>query len=226
MRDLTKRFIADGILGGLAGGVVMAVWFFAVDALRGELPLTLRTLADATARFIPGASAHPTVAPALLVYFAAQMAAFALIGVVTMFTLAFGRRDIALFLPLTVFIVGMEAFLGAAFMMFGPAGAVALPWWKVMAGDLAAAAAVLAVIMRREPQIASDLAESWHATWGETITVACPDTGAPALIAFNADRGVICKCSNWPKRYGCKRDCVRARRRPRLAVSSGAARTL
>ena len=218
MRDLTKRLIGDRNLAGLAGGVVMATWFCAVDALRGELPQTLRTLADATARFIPGASAHPAIASALLVYFAAQMTAFALIGVVTVFTLAFGRRDIALFIPLTVFIVGTEAFFGAAFMMFGPAGSVAMPWWKVMAGDLAAAATVLAVIVRREPQIASDLAESWHATWGETTTVVCPNTGAPALISFNTDRGVICKCTNWPQRYDCKRNCVRAR--PRLAVNN------
>lgn len=211
MRDPTKRLITDGALGGLAGGSVMALWFFAVDALHGDLPQTVQALAAASARFLPGISARGSVAPPFFLYLVAHMAAFALIGIAAVLVLAYGRRDITLFVPLTVFIVGMEAFLGAAFMMFGPAAVVALPWWKVMIGDLAAAATVLAVIVRREPQIASDLAESWRATWGVTSTVTCPDTGAPAVIAFNAERGVICRCSNWPGRYNCERECVLAR---------------
>ncbi len=210
MRDPTKRLITDGALGGLAGGFVMALWFFAVDALHGDLPQTARALAAASGRLLPGISAQTSFVSPLAVYLVAHMAAFTLIGVVAVLTLAYGRRDIALFVPLTVFIVGMEVFLGAAFMMFGPAAAVALPWWKVMVGDLAAAATVLAVIVRREPQIASDLVESWRATWGDTTTVTCPDTGAPAVIAFNAQRGVICRCSNWPRRYDCERECVLA----------------
>ncbi len=153
------RLLIDGAVAGAIGAVVIALWYLIFDAARG-LPLnSLQALAGtlfegfARGRLEPGT----LILGHVVFYFCI----FALIGIVAAVLLEAGEVDAELFPTMLVFVVAFEVFAIMIMMLLGPSGAVSLPWWKFIIGDLMATAAILAFFLERHPTLARQLEGPW-----------------------------------------------------------------
>lgn len=156
------RIISDGVVAGVAGGVVIALWFSIFDAARGR---PLETPALLAAALIHGARGPIMLtAPAWLLvgeYSIAHFLAFAVIGAIGALLIDASERNPELFGTLFIFTIAFEVFFIAVIMLMGPAAAAAMPWWKVIIGNLMATAAMLAYFFWRQPALAANLLGPW-----------------------------------------------------------------
>lgn len=161
MQQSRTRLVIDGVVAGLIGGAVIAVWFFIFDAARGE---PLKTPAILAAALLHGAH-QPTLSGAawMLVgeYMVAHFLAFAIIGAVAAMLMAAAQKHSELFGTLFLFTIGFEVFFIALIMLLGPAAQAAVSWWKGVIGNLMATAAILAYFFWRQPALASNLLGPW-----------------------------------------------------------------
>lgn len=170
MKHSRARIILDGVIAGVCGAAVIAIWFLLLDAVRGQ---PLQTPALLAASLIPGlhnAAAAGTI-PWLLVaeYTALHFLTFIVIGVAGAFMIEAAARDRALFPSLLLFVFAFEVFFIAVVMLLGPSAVAVMPWWKVMIGNGLATAAMLAVFLWRQPMLLDSLLGPWVAVMTEGI---------------------------------------------------------
>jgi hypothetical protein len=162
MKHSKARIIGDGIVAGLIGGVVIAVWFFIFDAANGR-PLW-------TPAMLAAALIHGSREPAVMTHAAWTLVAeysifhflvFALIGAIGALLIDASERNRELFAPLLIFTAGFEVFFIALLMLAGPVAAAAMPWWKVIIGNLMATGAMLSYFLWRQSDLAENLLGPW-----------------------------------------------------------------
>jgi hypothetical protein len=163
MQQSKARIVADGVMAGLIGGAVIAAWFFVFDAARGQPLDTPALLATA---LLHGARQSASTMPAaawLLVgeYAIAHFAAFALIGAIGALLIDASERHAELFGILLIFTAAFQVFFISVVMLLGPAAQAAMPWWKVIIGNLMATSAMLAFFLWREPVLGENLLGPW-----------------------------------------------------------------
>jgi hypothetical protein len=170
MRHSRTRLLIDGVVAGLIGGAVIALWFFIFDAARGE---PLKTPMILSSALLHGA-VQPTLGSAawtlVAEYTVAHFIAFAIIGAVAAMLMAAAEEHSELFGTLFLFTIGFEVFFIALVMLMGPAAQAAVSWWKGMIGNLMATAAMLAYFFWRQPVLASNLLGPWQGVVREGIT--------------------------------------------------------
>jgi hypothetical protein len=152
----------DGMLAGLAGGLIIAIWFFIFDAVRGA---PLQTPGLLAAALLHGSHAPaPMTGPAWTLvaeYTAVHFAVFAILGVIGGLLIDESEQHPELFGTLLIFTIGFEVFFIAVLMLAGPAAAAAMPWWKVIIGNLMATAGMIAVFFQRQRALARNLMGPW-----------------------------------------------------------------
>jgi hypothetical protein len=146
------RIVADGIVAGLIGGAIVALWLFIFDAVNGRLPWSSTLLAAALLRrpresFMIAHTAWVLVAEYSFTHFLL----FALIGAVGGLMIDRSERNPELFAPLLIFTAGLEVFLIALLILTGLTADAAMPWWKVIIGNLMATSAMLSYFLWRQP---------------------------------------------------------------------------
>jgi hypothetical protein len=165
-----QRIILDGVIAGVCGAAVIAIWFLLLDAVRGQ---PLQTPALLAASLIPGlhnAAATGTMLWALTAeYTAFHFLTFIVIGVAGAFMIEAAARDRALFPSLLLFVFAFEVFFIAVVMLLGPSAVVVMPWWKVMIGNGLATAAMLAVFLWRQPLLLESLLGPWVGVMNEGV---------------------------------------------------------
>jgi hypothetical protein len=161
MKHSRARTILDGVIAGVCGAAVIALWFLLLDAVRGQ---PLATPALLAASLIPGlhnAAAGPMPWVLAGEYTALHFATFIAIGVAGAIMMEAAERDPALFPSLLLFVFAFEVFFIAVVMLLGPAAVAVMPWWKVMIGNGLATAAMLAVFLWRQPTLLESLLGPW-----------------------------------------------------------------
>ncbi len=162
MHQSKARIVADGVVAGLIGGAVIAVWFFIFDAVNGR-PLWSPAL-------LAAALLHGSREPAVMTQTAWALVAeysivhflvFALIGAIGALMIDGAERTPELFAPLLIFTAGFEVFFVALLMLAGPVAAAAMPWWKIIIGNLMATSAMLSWFLWRQPALAENLLGPW-----------------------------------------------------------------
>lgn len=162
MQQSKARIVADGVVAGLVGGAVIALWFFIFDAVNGR-PLWSPAL-------LAAALLHGSREPVVMTqtawtlvaeYSVVHFLAFALIGAIAALLIDGAERTPELFAPLLIFTAGFEVFFVALLIMAGPAASAAMPWWKIIIGNLMATAAMLSYFLWRQPKLAENLLGPW-----------------------------------------------------------------
>lgn len=158
----TRIIVLDGVVAGLIGAGVIAIWFLALDAARGQ-PLATPTLLAAS--LLPGLQ-HAVASGSIslwlvLEYSAFHFCAFAAIGAAGALLLEAADREPSLFASLVIFVIAFEVFFVAVVMMLGPSAAAALPWWKVIIGNALATVAMLGYFFWRQPALGRNLLGAW-----------------------------------------------------------------
>lgn len=155
------RMLVDGAVAGIIGAIVIALWYLIFDAARG-LPLnSAQALAGVLFGGFGAGVQHAQPGALIFGHVVFYLCIFALIGVVAAVLLEAGEVDTELFLTMLVFTAAFEIFSIMIMMLLGPSGAVSLPWWKFIIGDLMATAAMLAFFLERHPTLARQLQGPW-----------------------------------------------------------------
>jgi hypothetical protein len=146
--------LAEGVVAGLIGAAVVALWFFAIDAVHGEMLRTPQLLGAALLR-------QPTPASAVLSYTVAHGIAFVLFGIVGAFLVAGAERQPMLVFALVIVFAAFEILFFGLILIAASWVLDELAGWTVFVGNVLAAAAMLGFYFRRHRTLAHRLATAW-----------------------------------------------------------------
>lgn len=162
MQHSKSQIVGEGVVAGLIGGAVIAAWFLLFDAINGHPLWTPAMLAGVLLHGVNQPVEMNSAAWSLVVeYSFVHFLAFATIGAIGALLVDASEHHRELFAPLLIFSVGFEVFFIAVLVLAGPAAAAAMPWWKVIVGNLMATAAMFAYFFWREPALAENLLGPW-----------------------------------------------------------------
>ncbi len=140
----TPRYLREGIIGGLLGATVVAVWFLIYDAARGRPFRTPALLGAAAFQGMQTPEAVP-VSPGLVVqYSVLHGVVFALIGILVAFLIVSAHRQPAYLLLLVLALLCFEVFFLAIVVWLARPLLDSLAWWAILGGNLLAALGMLA----------------------------------------------------------------------------------
>jgi putative oxidoreductase len=186
--DVPHPLLKEGIIAGLIGAAVIAVWFGILDAVAGHplfTPATLgRALLSAFGDVAPGQGTLTFV----LVYTVFHFAAFMFVGLLASLIVHLARREPSiligfaiLFAVTEVGIYGLVAFLGEWSPLQGNA------WLPIMLGNVLAAAAMGFYFFRTHRELAYQLRHAFDPRPDEDDEpgFGAPDASAPGDSGAN-----------------------------------------
>jgi hypothetical protein len=146
--------LGEGTIAGLIGAAVVALWFLAVDAARGE-PLRTPTLLG-TGLLKIFAGAHPVIA-----YTVVHGLAFVLFGIAAAVLIAGAEQSPAFLFGVIILFTAFEVFFFGAVMIGARWILDELAGWTILAGNLLASAAMLAYFFTGHRALARRLNEAF-----------------------------------------------------------------
>lgn len=155
----TNHLIRQGIVAGIIGAVVVAVWFLIVDSIAGRPLFTPAALGSAV---LNGASGVPGVefsVATIVGYTLIHISAFLLAGVLVSALVTQAERAPYLVFGMILLLVIFETFFIAMVAMLGTWLMQELAWWSVLVGNLLAAASMGAYMLKVHPKLRAELRE-------------------------------------------------------------------
>jgi hypothetical protein len=182
-----RSVLREGIVAGLIGATVVAVWFFIFDLARGRPFLTPGLLG---AFVFYGVNTpiglQPSLGP-ILGYTVIHGLAFVAFGVMAATIMAMSEREPALFIGFIVLFACFEAFFFGALGAFGQSIQGALVWWAVLVGNLLASVAILWYLFRAHRALPRSLVGAWGTVLREGIVAGIIGAAVVALWFFAID---------------------------------------
>jgi hypothetical protein len=169
MAPAQRSILREGVVAGLIGAAVVAVWFLLFDIARGRPFLTPGLLGAAAFQGVTNPiGVEPTLAN-VLGYTLIHGLAFLAFGVVAASLMAVSEREPALFLAFVILFASFEVFIFAVVGAIGKSMLGALVWWSVLVGNLLASVAMLWYFFRAHRTLSRTLVGSWGGVLREGI---------------------------------------------------------
>jgi hypothetical protein len=181
MPDGQRSVLREGIVAGLIGAAVVAVWYFVFDFARGQALLTPTLLG---AFVFEGALSPAGIDPALgpiVKYTILHGVAFMAFGVIAATMIAVAERERSLFVAFVILFASFEVFFIAVLGAFGQSILGALVWWSVLIGNLLASIAMLGYLFREHRALPASLIGSWAGVVREGIIAGVLGAAAVAV---------------------------------------------
>jgi hypothetical protein len=140
---LPPRVVREGVIGGMVGAAVLAVWFLILDAARGRPFRTPAVLGAAALQGVtdPGAVA---TSPGLVVqYTVLHGVVFAMIGILVAYLVASAQTRPSRLLVLFIGLLCFEVSSLALIVWLAHPVLTDVTWWSILAANLLAAAGML-----------------------------------------------------------------------------------
>ena len=160
-----RPVLRDGVIAGLIGAAVVAVWFLIFDIARGRPLLTPALLGSAVFEGITDPSQVVVSVGPVFFYTLLHGVAFVGFGVVAASLIQAAEREPALLIAFAILFAGFEAFFIGAAAALGTSMLGALVWWAILAGNLLASVAMLWYFFARHRR----LPEMLIGTWGGVV---------------------------------------------------------
>jgi hypothetical protein len=163
-RSLIGRWVdvvREGIVAGLLGGSVVAVWFLLYDAVRLR---PLHTPALLGAAVLEGLRDPEQLIPRLDVvvgYTVFHFAVFAFFGIAVAAFLLAAEREPRILLGLLILFLCFQVFFFGFLQALDALLAGALPWWNVAIGNLLASVAMITYFFLGHRSLGTRLMERW-----------------------------------------------------------------
>lgn len=197
MRDGYREFAAiphpllyEGVVAGVIGASVIAVWFLVIDTIQGRPFFTPALLGQGLFRVFGPVSPTEGAVTFVLVYTVFHFAAFMLVGLVASLIVVVARREpsilfgfLMLFAATEVGIYGLVALLDVA----TPLGRFA--WLQIMASNLLACAAMGYYFLRTHGELGQQFRHTFD--WENAAAMEerrVPDA-PPQIMAATTERG-------------------------------------
>jgi hypothetical protein len=146
--------LREGTIAGLVGAAVVALWFLAIDTIRGE-PLRTPTLLGAGLLKIL-AGPHPVI-----IYTVVHGLAFVLFGIVAAVLIAGAERAPMFLFAVLILFTAFEVFFFGAVIIGAKWVLDELAGWTIFVGNLLASAAMLAYFFKGHRALARRLSEAF-----------------------------------------------------------------
>jgi hypothetical protein len=146
--------LREGIVAGLLGAAVVALWFLAIDAIQGEPLRTPRILGEAFLKVWGGP-------PAVLSYTIAHGVAFAVFGIVAAVLIAGAEREPMFAFALIILFTAFEVLFFGALVIGAKWALDEVSAWAIFVGNLLASAVMLAYFFTGHRGLARRLATAW-----------------------------------------------------------------
>jgi hypothetical protein len=187
MNPAERSVLREGIVAGVIGAAVVAIWFFVFDLLRGR-PFLTPTLLGSFVFF--GVNTPAGVTPSLgpiLGYTVLHGLAFIAFGIVAATMMAMSEREPSLFIAFVILFVAFEVFFFGVLSIVGSAMQAALVWWAVLVGNLLASIAMLWFFFRAHRALPRTLVGSWGGVLQEGVVAGLLGAAVVALWFFGID---------------------------------------
>jgi hypothetical protein len=138
-----SRYLREGIIAGLIGAAIVAVWFLIYDAARGHPFRTPALLGAATFRGVQNPADVPTSASLVVQYTVLHGVVFAMIGVLIAYLVVAAQRQPSRLLLMFIVLMCFEVFFLAVVTWLAHPVLNELTWWAILVGNALAAAGML-----------------------------------------------------------------------------------
>lgn len=155
-RGIGTAVYTEGMLAGVVGGLVIALWFLLIDTWNGRPFFTPALLGAAIFGGTSGPMDPATIRPSLelvLPFTWLHLLVFATIGVLASRLLAVAERDPNYGFGVLILFVFFEIGFVGVCLALAELVLHALAWPAVVVGNLLAAVAMAAVLWRRHPDL-------------------------------------------------------------------------
>lgn len=140
----TPRHLREGVIAGLIGATMVAVWFLIYDAARGAPFRTPTLLGSAALQGVQNPQAVP-VSPGLVVqYTVLHGVVFALVGILIAFLIVSAQRQPARLLMLVIALLCFEVCFLAVIVWLARPVLDDVAWWAILLANVLAAGGMLA----------------------------------------------------------------------------------
>jgi glycopeptide antibiotics resistance protein len=155
------EMLSEGIVAGLIGGLVVALWFFLIDVSVGR-PFQTPSMLGAAIVGSKAAARMALISPEMIfIYTVLHFAAFMLFGVLVAALLASLKRTEVLVAGLFLVFLLFELFFVGLITMIDEELLSVLRPWKIELGNLLASGALLAFLLARNHEIRATLVHGW-----------------------------------------------------------------
>jgi hypothetical protein len=152
----------EGAVAGALGAIVVAVWFLVCDTAGGEVFRTPALLGAAIFQGIFDPGKVQVTLPLVLGYTALHFFAFAMFGIATAVLLLAADYEPVFALAAIFLLAIFEIFFVGALAAFDQAALTELGFWKILAGNVLAMAAMLSYFEARHRGWWSRFRERWE----------------------------------------------------------------
>jgi hypothetical protein len=176
-----SRYIREGIIAGMIGAAIVAVWFLIYDAAQGRLFRTPALLGAATFEGVKDPSSVPVAAHLVLQYTVLHGVVFAMIGVLIAYLIVSAQREPSRLLMLFIALMCFEVFFLAlvGWLAHPVLGGVA--WWAILVANVLAAAGMLAYFFVGHRALGHALLGPWTRVAREGIVAGLLGAAAVAV---------------------------------------------
>lgn len=142
-----SRYFREGVIAGLIGAALVAVWFLIYDAARGRPFRTPSLLGAATFEGVTNPSTVPTAAHLVLPYTVLHGVVFAMIGVLIAYLIVSAQREPSRVLMLFIALMSFEIAFLAVVTWLAHQVLDELAWWAILVGNALAAGGMLIYLL-------------------------------------------------------------------------------
>jgi len=170
---LPGRVLREGVVSGLIGATVVAVWFLLFDLVQGAPLRTPTLLGRVLWGLLQGGGPVDPYAGAALVpvagYTLLHGVAFVVVGLIAAFLIDGAESEPAMLLALLIFLAAFEVFFLALIVFLAQPVLGVLAWWAILIGNFLAIAAMLPYFLVWHRRLAGTLIGRWVAVIHEGI---------------------------------------------------------
>lgn len=187
MNPAERSVLREGILAGVIGAAVVAIWFFVFDILRGRPFLTPTLLGSFVFYGVnTPVGMEPALAP-ILGYTVLHGLAFVAFGIMAATMMAMSEREPALFVAFVILFAAFEVFFFGVLSVLGQGIQAVLVWWSVLVGNLLASVAMLWFLFRAHRALPRTLIGSWGGVLREGVVAGLIGAAVVAAWFFAID---------------------------------------
>jgi putative oxidoreductase len=160
--DVPHPLLHDGVIAGLIGAAVIAVWFFIVDAISGRPFFTPATLGHGLLDVL-GKHAAPddSMVIHVLAYTVFHFAAFMLVGLLASLIVFLAQKEPSILFGFIVLFVAFEVgFYGLVGLLHQATALREFAWYQVLIGNLLAAGAMGFYFWRTHKELGEEFRHS------------------------------------------------------------------
>jgi hypothetical protein len=155
------RVMREGVLAGVVGGAVVAIWFLGYDLASGDLLRTPTILGAMIFRGADGAATAHASAALVLGYTVLHFFAFVEFGLAIAILLAASEWEPFLALGVFLLFAVFEVFFVGFVTLLDSSVVSQLGWWKIVAGNILALLAMTAYFLQGHRGLRLKLVERW-----------------------------------------------------------------